>query len=83
MPATAPVILSACRTPIGRYLGGLAGLSAVELGAVAAREALARAGVDPAQVDEAIIGNVLSAGLGQAPARQIALKAGMPPTAGA
>jgi acetyl-CoA C-acetyltransferase len=78
-----PVILSACRTPIGRYLGGLASRSAVELGVVAAREALARAGVDPGQVDEAIVGNVLSAGLGQAPARQVALGAGMPATAGA
>ncbi len=78
-----PLILSACRTPIGRYLGGLAGLSAVELGVVAAREAIARAGVDPGAIDEAIVGNVLSAGLGQAPARQVALGAGMPPTAGA
>lgn len=78
-----PVILSACRTPIGRYLGGLASRSAVELGVVAAREALARAGVDPGQVDEAIVGNVLSAGLGQAPARQVALGAGMPATASA
>ncbi|MDR3633938.1 MAG: acetyl-CoA C-acetyltransferase [Isosphaeraceae bacterium] len=74
-----PVILSACRTPIGRYLGGLASRSAIELGVVAAKEALARAGVEPARVDEAIIGNVLSAGLGQAPARQVALGAGMPP----
>src|SRR5262245_1589542 len=83
MAVAAPVILSACRTPIGRYLGGLAGLSAVELGVVAAREALVRAGVDPAGGDEAIVGNVLSAGLGQAPARQVALGAGMAATAGA
>ena len=61
-------VVDACRTPIGRYLGGLAGRSAVDLGIVAAREALARAGADPAQVDETIVGNVLSAGLGQAPA---------------
>lgn len=73
-----PVILSACRTPIGRYLGGLSSRSAIELGVIAAREALARAGVDPAMVEEAIVGNVLSAGLGQAPARQVALGAGIP-----
>ena len=78
-----PVILSACRTPIGRYLGGLSGQSAVALGVVAARAVLDRAGVEPARVDEAIVGNVLSAGLGQAPARQVALGAGMPSTAGA
>ena len=83
MTPSAPLILSACRTPIGRYLGGLSGLSAIELGVIAAREALARAGVDPAEVDEAIVGNVLSAGLGQAPARQVALGAGMPPTSSA
>src|SRR5215210_7479228 len=83
MAPPVPVILSACRTPIGRYLGGLAGRSAIELGVVAAREALARAGVEPARVDEAILGNVLSAGLGQAPARQGALGAGIPATAGA
>ena len=83
MPANSPVILSACRTPIGRFLGGLAAMSAVELGAIAAREALARAGVAAANVEEAIVGNVLSAGLGQAPARQVALKAGIPPTASA
>ena len=77
------LILSACRTPIGRYLGGLSGLSAIELGVIAAREALARAGIDPGEVDEAIVGNVLSAGLGQAPARQVALGAGMPPTSSA
>src|SRR4051812_14657587 len=83
MASPEPVILSACRTPIGRYLGGLAGRSAVDLGIVAAREALSRAGLDPSHVDETIVGNVLSAGLGQAPARQVALGAGMPPTAGA
>jgi acetyl-CoA C-acetyltransferase len=83
MAPSAPLILSACRTPIGRYLGGLSGLSAIELGVIAAREALARAGVDPGEVDEAIVGNVLSAGLGQAPARQVALGSGMPPTSSA
>jgi len=78
-----PVILSACRTPIGRYLGGVSGRSAVELGVVAATEALARSQVEPGQVDEAIVGNVLAAGLGQAPARQVALGAGLPPTSSA
>ncbi len=78
MPGPEPVILSACRTPIGRFLGGLVTRSAVDLGAIAAREAIGRAGVDPQHIDEAIVGNVLSAGLGQAPARQVALRAGMP-----
>jgi acetyl-CoA C-acetyltransferase len=78
-----PVILSACRTPIGRYLGGLSSRTAVELGVDAAREALARSGVDPATVDESIVGNVLTAGLGQAPARQVALGAGIPSSSSA
>ena len=78
------VILSACRTPIGRYLGGLAGRSAVELGVVAAREAIRRAGLaDGGKIDEAIVGVVLAAGLGQAPARQVALGAGVPASRGA
>lgn len=72
------VILSAARTPIGKYLGSLADLSAPELGAIAARAALERAHVRPEQVDEVIIGNVLQAGLGQNPARQVALRAGLP-----
>jgi acetyl-CoA C-acetyltransferase len=83
MPSAEPVILAACRTPIGRYLGGLSGLSAVELGVLVAREALARAKVSGGDVEEAIVGNVLSAGLGQAPARHVALRAGMPPTSSA
>jgi acetyl-CoA C-acetyltransferase len=77
------VILSACRTPIGAFLGGLAPLSAPELGARAVREAVTRAGVDPAGVDEVILGNVLSGGLGQAPARQASRGAGLPDSAGA
>jgi acetyl-CoA C-acetyltransferase len=77
------VILSACRTPIGKFRGALASLSAMELGAIAVRVALERSGVDPADVDEVILGNVLSSGLGQAPARQAALKAGLPPTVAA
>src|SRR5262245_24639304 len=77
------VILSACRTPIGKLLGGLSSLSATDLGAIAAREAIERAHVGAAEFDEVIVGNVLAAGLGQAPARQVALKAGLPPTVAA
>ncbi|MCZ7648163.1 MAG: acetyl-CoA C-acetyltransferase [Planctomycetota bacterium] len=73
-----PVILSAARLPIGKFLGGLSSFSAPELGALAFKAALARAGVKPEELDEAILGNVLSAGLGQAVARQAALKAGCP-----
>lgn len=78
-----PLILSACRTPIGKYLGGLSRLTAIELGTIAAREALKRSNVPPEAVDEALIGNVLPAGLGQAPARQVALAAGLPSTSSA
>ena len=77
------VILSACRTPIGRFLGSLKTLSATRLGSAAIAEAVKRAGIDPAQVDEAIMGNVVSAGLGQAPARQAALGAGLADRVGA
>jgi acetyl-CoA C-acetyltransferase len=73
-------ILSAARTPIGRFLGGLSEISAPELGAIALREAMKRARVKPEQIDEAIFGNVVQAGLGQNPARQMALKAGLPDT---
>ncbi len=72
-----PVILSAARTPTGKFLGALSPLSATELGTVAVREAVSRAGVDPAQVEEVILGNVVSAGLGQNPARQAALAGGL------
>jgi acetyl-CoA C-acetyltransferase len=72
------VIVSACRTPTGKFLGSLKGFSATELGALVVREAVRRAGVDPAAVDECIMGNVVSAGLGQAPARQAALRGGLP-----
>src|ERR1051325_3322830 len=78
-----PVILSAVRTPIGRFLGGLTPLSATQLGAIVVKETVARAGVDPAQVDECIMGNVLSAGLGQNPARQGALGGGLAEKVGA
>ena len=76
-------ILSACRTPIGKFRGSLSSLPVTELGAIVVREAVARAGVEPAAVDEVILGNVLSAGVGQAPARQAALRAGLPPTVAA
>jgi acetyl-CoA C-acetyltransferase len=72
------VIVSAVRTPIGKFQGSLSHLSAVQLGALVVREAVRRAGVDPARVDECILGNVVSAGLGQNPARQAALKGGLP-----
>ncbi|HUP39193.1 MAG TPA: acetyl-CoA C-acetyltransferase [Vicinamibacterales bacterium] len=72
-----PVIISAVRTPSGKFLGSLKSLQAPQLGAVAVREAVARAGVDPALVEECIMGNVLSAGIGQAPARQAALNGGL------
>jgi acetyl-CoA C-acetyltransferase len=75
-----PVILSACRTPIGRYLGGLAPLAAPRLGALVVREAVRRAGLDGAHVDEVILGHVLQGGAGQAPARQAAIHAGLPGT---
>src|SRR5918994_1500788 len=71
------VIISAVRTPTGKFLGGLKDLSATELGALVVREAVARAGIDPASVDECIMGNVVSAGVGQAPARQAALRGGL------
>jgi len=77
---TTPVILSACRTPIGKYLGGLSALPAPRLGALVIREAVRRAGVDPAGVEEVIMGNVLQGGVGQAPARQAAIHAGLPGT---
>jgi acetyl-CoA C-acetyltransferase len=72
-----PVILSAVRTPIGKFLGGLAPLTAPELGARVVKEAARRAGVDSNQIDEVIMGNVLQAGVGQNPARQAALGAGV------
>jgi acetyl-CoA C-acetyltransferase len=73
------VILSAVRTPIGKFLGGLSPLSATELGAVVVRAAVERAGIEPERVDEIIMGNVVSAGLGQNPARQAGLRGGLSP----
>ncbi len=72
-------ILSAVRTPIGKFLGGLSPLAAPKLGALVVAESLRRAGIDPAAVDEVILGSVLQAGLGQNPARQAALGGGLPP----
>ena len=72
------VIVSAVRTPIGRFGGGLSDVSAVDLGAVVVEEAVKRAGVEPEQVDEVIMGNVLMAGQGMNPARQSLVKAGLP-----
>jgi acetyl-CoA C-acetyltransferase len=73
-------ILSAARTPIGKFLGGLSELSAPKLGAVAIAEVLKRANVKPTQVEDVIMGNVVQAGVGQAPARQAAIAAGIPDT---
>ena len=82
-PARQAVIVSAARTPIGKFLGGLASLQAPELGAVAIRAALQRAGIPSDEVEEVIFGNVVQGGVGQAPARQTALKAGIPATVSA
>jgi acetyl-CoA C-acetyltransferase len=76
-------IVSACRTAIGEFLGGLASLPAPELGAVVIREAVSRAGIQPGDVEEVLMGNVVQAGVGQAPARQALIKAGIPNTVGA
>jgi acetyl-CoA C-acetyltransferase len=80
MPDTSrlPVIVAAARTPIGRFLGGLAPLSAPELGAIALQAALARSAIPAGDVQEVIMGNVVQGGVGQAPARQAAVKAGLP-----
>ncbi|MBI4491521.1 MAG: acetyl-CoA C-acetyltransferase [Chloroflexi bacterium] len=76
-------IVGAARTPIGRFMGGLASVPAPQLGAVAIRAAVERAGVDPQSIGEVVMGNVISAGLGQAPARQAGLAAGLPEGASA
>jgi acetyl-CoA C-acetyltransferase len=77
------VILSAARTPVGKFLGSLKGFKATELGAIAVRESVKRAGIKPEDVDEVIMGCVIQAGLGQNPARQAALNAGIPSTVAA
>ena len=77
------VIISACRTPVGKFQGSLSDLSAPQIGVIVVREAVLRAKLDPKQVDECIMGNVVSAGLGQNPARQAAIFGGLPPEVGA
>jgi len=77
------VIISGCRTPVGKFQGSLSDFRAPELGAIAVREAVKRANIDPKLVDECIMGNVVSAGLGQNPARQAAIFGGLSPEVGA
>jgi acetyl-CoA C-acetyltransferase len=77
------VIVSACRTPVGRFLGGLSTIPAPRLGAIVVQEAVKRAKVAPESIDEVLMGCVVPAGQGQAPARQAAIHAGLPPTVGA
>src|SRR5712691_7344116 len=77
------VIIAGCRTPVGKFQGSLSDLAAPQLGAMAVREAVKRATLDPKLVDECIMGNVVSAGLGQNPARQAAIFGGLPPEVGA
>jgi len=84
MPALEEVvIISGVRTPVGKFQGSLSDFSATQLGAMVVREAVKRAHLDPKQVNECIMGNVVSAGLGQNPARQAALFGGLPPEVGA
>ena len=78
-----PVIISAVRTPIGRFQGSLQSYTSPQLGALVVREAVKRAAVEPANVDDCIMGCVLQAGLGQSPARQAAIRGGLPPEVGA
>ena len=76
------VIVSACRTPVGKFMGGLSSRKATELGALTVKEAISRAGIDPKVVEECIMGNVLQAGVGQNPARQAAHWGGVPDEVG-
>jgi acetyl-CoA C-acetyltransferase len=78
--ATTPVLLAACRTPIGRYQGALSSLPATKLGSLAIAEAVRRAGIDASSIDEVIMGHVVQGGTGQAPARQAMIHAGLPAT---
>jgi acetyl-CoA C-acetyltransferase len=78
--ATTPVIVSAVRTPIGKYLGGLSSFSAPQLGALVIRDAVRRAGIEPGVIDDVIMGQVVQGGSGQAPARQAMIHAGLPGT---
>src|SRR6266851_5217574 len=77
------VIISAVRTPVGRFLGALKGFSATDLGAITVRESVRRAGIKAEHIDEVIMGCVIQAGLGQNPARQAALHGGLPPSVSA
>jgi acetyl-CoA C-acetyltransferase len=77
------VILAGARTPVGKFMGALSGFSAVDLGVIAVRAAIERAGIDPQTINEVIMGNVVQAGNGQNPARQVALGAGIPDAVGA
>ena len=81
--STTPVIVAAVRTPIGRYLGGLSSFSAPQLGAMVIRDAVRRAGIDAAAVEEVIMGQVVQGGSGQAPARQALIGGGIPATTSA
>src|SRR5512145_3204670 len=83
MNDTDVVIISAARTPTGKFQGAYKDVPATDLGAAAVRAAVARAGIDGTQVDECIMGNIVGAGLGQAPARQAALRGGLPESTGA
>ncbi len=82
-PADKAVILSAARTPIGKFQGALSGMNATSLGAIAVKAAVERAGIDPKEIEEVLMGNVVQAGNGQAPARQAAIFAGVPATVSA
>ncbi len=82
-PVDEAVILSAARTPIGKFQGALSGINATKLGAIAIKAAVERAGIDPKDVEEVMMGNVVQAGNGQAPARQAAIFAGVPATVSA
>src|SRR5262245_60923221 len=77
------LIVGAARTPVGRFLGALSSVTAPQLGAVAGRAALDRSGLPRDAIDDVLMGNVVQAGVGQAPARQAALAAGIPPAASA
>ncbi len=80
---TEPVILSAARTPVAKFMGALSSLPATKIGAVAVKSAVERAGIDPSEIDEVIMGNVVQAGEGQAPARQAGIFGGLPASVGA
>ena len=82
-PRRTAVIVSGARTPIGRFMGGLGSLKAPDLGGIAIRAAVERSGIDAAEIHDVIMGNVVSGGVGQAPARQAAMKGGVPETVGA